>query len=480
MKENDKELERRNQALRLINQQLNDLQVELDNARQISESKNEVFARFLRLTGDLDDSTFPVDVQKLLIECTGIKIAEYIRVESEINDDEINRKIIESLKKSGLSISVDEIKAIEKISGYCEKKETKVITQEINGNAVFISPVLYQKSGADSDPILRGVLLGISEDKGEISEIQKDLFQIVVVFSSIVEELFVSKKRQEQLKKVEYEFKAAEEIQRNLLPKFYPDSDKFDIYGFNKSYGAVGGDFFNVFIPEPGKIGCCMGDVSGKGLPAALMATQMWTRFRDAVNENVSDLDNSYADYTKLSTGEKVLSSQQFKTLVLDANRKANPDEIFKRLNEYASETLDDYSFVTMLYLVFDEADNSVLMTNGGHTPLLVFRHETGKAEYIELPAPPIGITSGFDFPLKSIHVDSGDVLVMYTDAIPEAKGNAQNHGELFGEERFIDLLESIAEKDVQGITKSILDHVHEYTDGNISDDITIITIKVK
>ena len=211
------------------------------------------------------------------------------------------------------------------------------------------------------------------------------------------------------------------------------------------------------------------------------MATSIWTKFRDVVNDKIYDTKALKKLFKTIkNNSETIKDISFFQRKILSAVRSLNLDEMFVKLNNSALEILDDYSFVTMMYVLLDEQNQSMNYVNAGHVPLLTFIKKAGKAEFIELPSTPIGILPDVNFPARSISLASGDILLLYTDGIIEAKKTTENGYTLFGEKRLEQLFASLSSLSAKEITEEIQKSVTDYAQGNLSDDLTIITIKVK
>ena len=252
-------------------------------------------------------------------------------------------------------------------------------------------------------------------------------------------------KQMEELKAVnaakgrmEGELKVACDIQQSMLPKPYKptdDTSHIDIYGHQTSAKEVGGDLYDFFF-RGDKLFFCIGDVSGKGVPAALIMSTTLSQFR-----NVS-------------------------------NYEEDLEKIIAPINKSASEGNESCMFITFFVGVLDLNTGLVRYLNAGHNkPFIVSDTVT------ELPAKPnfpLGIDEGACYAVREFTLEEGDTLLLYTDGLTEAM-NADE--EMFGIERVESQLKR--EYDCKSQIQDLLKAVHQYVgDAPQSDDLTLLAIK--
>jgi sigma-B regulation protein RsbU (phosphoserine phosphatase) len=189
---------------------------------------------------------------------------------------------------------------------------------------------------------------------------------------------------------VRREMELAAEIQRSLLPE--PRPAPFPIYGINVPARTVSGDFFDIQTLESGRIAFCLGDVSGKGMNAALLMAKTASLYRCLV-----------------------------KTI-------ERPDELLCRLNAEVYETATRGMFVTMAAGIYDPQSGKVCIANAGHEPPLHASRD-GRFSAIPAEAPPLGILPDCEFPESEIPLEGGTLYVC-SDGLTEAIGG---DGENFG-----------------------------------------------
>ena len=241
---------------------------------------------------------------------------------------------------------------------------------------------------------------------------------------------------------IENELKVAHNIQMSMLPKTFPpfpERNDIDIYGVLTPAKDVGGDLFDFYIRE-NKLFFCIGDVSGKGVPASLVMAVTRSLFR-----NVSA-------HTSL------------------------PDHIVTALNEALAEGNDTNMFVTLFVGVLDLSTGDLSYCNAGHgSPLLIGNEVTLLPCHANLA---LGIMPGMTFSKQEMKLDPDTTIFLYTDGLNEAE-NTLN--EQFGQERILRMAATLQkEKETVSVVKKMEEAVHDFVgEAEQSDDLTMLAIRL-
>ena len=244
---------------------------------------------------------------------------------------------------------------------------------------------------------------------------------------------------------IENELKVAHDIQMSMLPKTfppYPERSDIDIYGTLTPAKDVGGDLFDFYIRNE-RLFFCVGDVSGKGVPASLVMAVTRSLFR-----NIS---------THLT----------------------EPHLIVKALNAAMADGNETNMFVTLFLGVLDLQTGELQYCNAGHnSPLLIGSDvKTLSCD----PNLPIGVMTDWDYTCQETKLQSQDCIFLYTDGLNEAEDRAQDQ---FGDERIIRVASAcLAEGQVipTTIVRRMTEAVHHFVDGaEQSDDLTMLAVKYK
>jgi phosphoserine phosphatase RsbU/P len=240
--------------------------------------------------------------------------------------------------------------------------------------------------------------------------------------------------------RLDHEIEIASQIQQKLLPKTLPNLPYVAVTGSTLACHSVGGDCFDVIELSGGRHGFFVGDVSGKGISAALLATLLQGIF-----------------FTTASTDMPL-------------------PNLFSSVNKYLCERSGDDRYATVFYGVLDEAGH-LEYVNAGHVPPLLLRR-SGAVEGLASGNLPVGMFDEAAYTSASADLKDGDILVIYTDGVSEA---ANVHSELFEESRLREVLEHFKGQNVEEITEAIREGVRRFTAGAPqSDDITILAIQYK
>jgi len=255
-----------------------------------------------------------------------------------------------------------------------------------------------------------------------------------------------SQKEHKKLEGLEKDLAAANEIQQFILPRVFPpfpeDSDKFDLYASMEAAKDIGGDFYDFFRIDDDHIALVIGDVCGKGIPAALFMAVSRTFIRSV--------------------------GMQFEHV----------GECMTNVNRLLASSSVDYMFVTVFYAIYDIRTGLLTYCNGGHNPPYLL-HANGTTEALPVSDNLIvGALKGIKFKENTLQLDHGDTLVMYTDGVTEAMRPPR---EVFGTKRFSDTLSSLVGKRSQEVVETVKAHLAGFIgDGEQSDDITMLVLKRK
>jgi hypothetical protein len=241
------------------------------------------------------------------------------------------------------------------------------------------------------------------------------------------------------------ELEIARRVQMNLLPAKSPDIEGLEVEGICIPAHEVGGDYYD-FIPlEDSKLGVVIGDVSGKGVPAAI--------------------------YMTLTKG--VIQSQ--------AEHNLSPGEVLTRVNRSLYKMMDPRSFVTLFFAVIDSKADTITFSRAGHNPLFYFRYSENRILSLKPEGIALGIEKGeiFSQSIKEDHMqmEKDDLIVFYTDGFTEAMNK---NLEEYGENRLQDIILRSKDKPVQQIIADIVDDVNLFVKGYPQhDDMTMVIVKV-
>jgi serine phosphatase RsbU (regulator of sigma subunit) len=247
----------------------------------------------------------------------------------------------------------------------------------------------------------------------------------------------------EEQKKREQELALAQDTQQSLLPRVVPQFENFRIHAFNQPTRYVGGDFYDFrrLCAEPDS-GAWMGvlaDVSGKGMPAAL------------------------------------LSSMVLGALSMEFRSGSEPSEALNRVNQLLCEKSLDLQFVT-LFLFLLAPDGAGQFISAGHNPSYLFRAATGRIERLVSDLYFLGMFDFATYQSSPLQLLKGDILVVYSDGLTDAENPLE---EMFGETRLLNLIRQEAPSGSHALVPRFLQSIEEFTQGTPqTDDITFIVVE--
>jgi sigma-B regulation protein RsbU (phosphoserine phosphatase) len=240
--------------------------------------------------------------------------------------------------------------------------------------------------------------------------------------------------------RLDHEIQIASEIQQRLLPKSLPNLPGVAVTGSTLACYSVGGDCFDVIELGHGRHGFFVGDVSGKGISAALLAT--------------------------------LLQGVFFTTAAMDIPIC----DVFSRVNAYLCERTLESRYATVFYGVL-EPDGRFEYVNAGHVPPLI-RRQTGEVASLESRNVPVGLLPEAEYQSACTKLINGDWIVIYTDGVSEA---ANKRDELFEESRLRRIVKGFEGQTVEEMAETIRDSIKDFTEGAPqSDDITLLVIRYK
>ena len=266
------------------------------------------------------------------------------------------------------------------------------------------------------------------------------IFTVAFIAHRLVRNLLKLNEIQIKEQHIEDELAIASTIQQALLPsgKLNPSIHSIDIKGLQIPAKFVGGDLYDYYVRD-NKLLFCVGDVSGKGVPAALLMT---------------------------------ISHSLFRTV---SAREDHPEQIMETLNSSISDNNPDIMFITMFLGVMDLSTGTIRYCNAGHNPPIVIRN--GQAELLSTePSLLLGVEMNARYTANELTLLPGDTLFLYTDGLTEAENIRK---ELFGERRALETAAISGTLTASEQMERMQQAVHTFVDGaEQSDDLTMLVIR--
>jgi serine phosphatase RsbU (regulator of sigma subunit) len=245
--------------------------------------------------------------------------------------------------------------------------------------------------------------------------------------------------------RLKMELDIARKAQLRMLPQQIPQLPGLDIAAFSEPAKEVGGDYFDFVMFDGNRLGIVIGDVSGKGMPAAL--------------------------YMTLTKG----------FLQARADLNASPREILCRMNRNFYQSAERNIFVSLFYCVIDPINRKMVYARAGHNPIIVRHNASHTTKLLQPPGLAVGLESGevFERIMKqeSIEIAPGDTLVFYTDGLTEGMNRGK---EEFGEARLLEVIENVE----NGTAQQLLEQIRKTHGAFVGreeqhDDLTCLVVRV-
>jgi sigma-B regulation protein RsbU (phosphoserine phosphatase) len=328
------------------------------------------------------------------------------------------------------------------IAGWVAQKLEPIIIDDVRADKRFFSGVDAQTGFITENLIAiplvgRGGLIGVAEiinhrKKNYDLEVLKLLCRqfAVAIENAILYRESIQKERMKQ------ELEIASILQKSFLPESPQFSKgKVSLSAVNISAAKVGGDLYDFIEPAEGKVGVLIGDVSGKGVSAALYMAKIVSDFRYA------------------------------------ARLQTSPDIVFNALNSQLSRSPRGM-FLTSVYMIIDLASGVAEISSAGHPPFLWIGGDEVKV--MSVPSgPPLGIVPT-DYPSSSISLSSGDRLVLFTDGVFDAKDTG---GRRIGFDNIVAFIKK--HKSEPDLVNRLLAYINEFVqEADSADDITVVEVK--
>ena len=251
---------------------------------------------------------------------------------------------------------------------------------------------------------------------------------------------------QNQLKDFKSSLAQASAVQQKLMPKSDPRVDGFDIAGRSVWCDETGGDYYDFLYPAANghkRIGIVVGDVTDHGMPSALLMTTARAFLRERIQTPASECA----------------------AIVSDVNKRLVQD--VEELN----------LFMTMFYGEIDIEEKMIRWVKAGHEPAILYTPATGSHELLAGEGLPLGVMEDAVYKESKKQINSGQIILIGTDGIKES---VDTHGEMFGNERFMDVIRQYADQPAREMLDRVFESLNDFRHPlGPDDDETLVVIKV-
>jgi sigma-B regulation protein RsbU (phosphoserine phosphatase) len=335
------------------------------------------------------------------------------------------------------------LKMGEGIIGYVASTGEPVISPDVQNEPRYVNAREETRSEMVAPIISNDEVIGVFDlESDHVNAYTPDDLQVLMLLASQVAIIIEKVMLHEQLvekKRLEGQLEVARQVQLELLPAADPNIEGFDISAYNFPTEEVSGDYYDWVRIYDDQLGLVIADVSGKGVPAALLMAFLRASLRSAIHIG-------YAPHVSMA-----------------------------KVNYLLWESIERNQFVTAFYGVLDASNKTLAYTNAGHNPPLLLDKD-GNTRFIERGGLPLGMFRDTRYYEYYLSIEPGQVLVLYTDGVTEAANKA---GEEYGRERLaravLDAQNLSAREMISRLHKDVID----WTQGQgADDDITFFIIK--
>jgi len=394
-------------------------------------SSDETFEHILRsalnISGAERGSVFTRQGDDTFRYLLGLNAAGHVLSESKFRT---SRTVVAQVADSGYSVFMTE-----GIEGELAQQQSIL---EMNLRAIACLPLKGISAESDTPELLGILYLDSTNTMHALSGLdEKILNKLAGEAGNVLEKLEMIKSFEDR-KRFEQEMALAYETQKVLMPHSPPEFGNFGIRAYSEPCRTVGGDFYYFLQPNPDELIGVLADVSGKGVGAAL------------------------------------LSSLLQGALDMECRTGVPPEKMLERVNKLMCERSASNAFVTLFFFSFDAQGKGEYL-GAGHNPVYLYRASTGEIEELHSEGLILGAFESVSYDSCPLQLNSGDVLVVYSDGVTDAE-NPQ--GEMFGEERFLQVIRSNASAGVEVLEEKILEALDQFTEAMAqTDDITFVLI---
>lgn len=329
------------------------------------------------------------------------------------------------------------------IVGWVAKTGEPVIVPDVRADSRYVTARSATRSELAVPLVLEGRVIGVFNVESDIEDAYHEGH--IAIVSGFAAQAAVAVQRaqlareQMERRRLDKELAIAREIQLSFLPARAPELPGFELAGTALPHAEVGGDYYDFIHVSQNRLGLAIADVSGKGIPAALIMAG----FRMSL---LAEIRNEFAIRA-----------------------------IMRKVNMLLYESIERHKFVTGFYGVLDFRNRVLIFSNAGHNPPILLR-ASGEIEYLVEGGVALGVLPDAFYEERPVALRRGDVLVLYTDGVSEAESET---GDQFGRDRIEESTLRHASRDAQGIVDGIVEDVREWAGerGQV-DDLTLMVVK--
>ncbi|MCM3901374.1 MAG: SpoIIE family protein phosphatase [Pyrinomonadaceae bacterium] len=335
------------------------------------------------------------------------------------------------------------LKLGEGIIGHVALTTEPIISPDVRNDPLYINAREETRSEMVAPIISNDEVIGVFDlESDELNAYSDDDLQVLMMLASQVAIIIEKVMLHEQLiekKRLEGQLEVARQVQLELLPPNDPELEGFDISAYNIPTEEVSGDYYDWVRIYDDQISLVVADVSGKGMPAALLMAFLRASLRAATHVGYS------------------------------------PHISMAKVNYLLWESIERNQYITVFYGILDGTNRTLSYTNAGHNPPLLLDAK-GNVQFMDRGGVPLGIFRDTRYHEYYLTIEPDEVLVLYTDGVTEATSPS---GEEFGRDRLANSVKAARSLRAKDLIMAVQKDVLDWTDGRgATDDITFFVVK--
>jgi sigma-B regulation protein RsbU (phosphoserine phosphatase) len=411
------------------------LRMLLDITKKISRSLD--LQEVLNLVMDTLDSLIPYDAAGIfVVRCVDDTVAGVTDEPCVFEAEAVRGYDIEELTSLHLKLG-------EGLIGQVALTAEPIISSDVRNNPNYINARSQTRSEMVAPIISNTEVIGVFDlESDELNAYSDDDLEVLMLLASqvaiIIEKVMLHEHLIEK-KRLEGQLEVARQVQLELLPAKDPQLEGYDISAYNFPTEEVSGDYYDWVRIYEDQIGLVIADVSGKGVPAALLMAFLRASLRAATHIGYS------------------------------------PHISMAKVNYLLWESIERNQFVTAFYGILDVTNRTLTYTNAGHNPPILLK-QNGEIHFMDRGSVPLGMFRDTRYHEYYLTTEPGDVLVLYTDGVTEAQNLK---GEEYGRERLAESVRRNHELGARDLISALHAEVIDWTGGRgATDDVTFFVIK--
>lgn len=329
-------------------------------------------------------------------------------------------------------------------------REPLLVTNTDETNLNFLYPENYKSKSFISIPIFLNSeifgILSVSDKKNKKAFNSSDLHLLIIISNHILEayKALLSKEKEKKLEAIHRDLQIASKIQLYSLPVIPKELRGMEVETYYQSSREIGGDFYDMIYHNDNEFSALIADVSGKGIPAAL-----------------------FMEFSKT-----ILASE--------VHRITSPAQSLQNANRILKDKFDHMMLVEVMLIRIFTLEKKFVFSSAGHNRQFFYKKATGKVGLLSGKGIPLGTKmKQFEITETLLNYETGDMIILYTDGITETMNSKK---EMFGEERFIELIENNADLPLEQLKDLIKIKTDEFRgrSDSLEDDCTLLLIRMK